>query len=334
MGRRRRKDAHLPPRMRLDDGTYYWRPYVDGKQQRIVIGKTYAEAIELYGKLEAKRAEPPQNMAALIRKFLADKRQPRAQATQKNYEIWGRQLIEIFGHMMPVQIQGHHAAKLLDEHPQRVTAQRLVGLLSNVLGYGVRIGWTPGPNPLYGFRKGPKSRRERYITDEEWRGILSHSPLWLALFLRALYITALRKQDLIDLRLSSVKDDGVHVPIQKTKKTIGALILERTPELNEILDELKQLRRRVVGLHVFSTRHGKCFDYSTVMRNYKKAAAAAGVVNVTLHDIRRKRITDIERCHGVQLAQRLAAHTDPRTTMGYVVNREIRVSLPSISQNG
>jgi integrase len=233
--------------------------------------------------------------------------------------------------MKPSQIQGHHAAKLLDEHPHRVTAQRLVGLLSGVLGYAVRIGWMPGPNPLYGFQKGPRARRTRYITDGEWTALLSHCPQWLALFLRTLHLTALRKQDLIDLRLSAVRDDGIHVPIRKTK---AHLVIERSAELDSILDELKQLRRRVVGLHVFSTRHGKPYDYSTVMRNYKKAAAAAGVPDVTLHDIRRKRITDIERRHGLQLAQRLAAHTDPRTTMHYVVGLEVRVSLPSISQSG
>lgn len=333
MGRRRQRDKHLPPRMKLDNGTFYWRPYIDGKQQRVPLGKTFAEAIEQYGKLEAKRAEPPQNVESLIKRFLADKRQPRAKQTQKNYDIWGRQLIKIFGHMKPDQIQGHHAARLLDEHPKRVTAQRLVGLLSNILGYGVRIGWMPGPNPLYGFKKGPRSRRKRYITDEEWAAILANSPPWLALFLRALYLSALRKQDLINLKLSAVRDDGIHVPIQKTQKTIGHLILERSPEMNQILDELKGLRRRVVGLHVFSTRHGKPYDYSTVMRNYKKAAEAAGVKDVTLHDIRRKRITDIEKRHGLQLAQRLAAHTDPRTTMDYVVDYEVRVSLPSIRQS-
>lgn len=330
MGRRRLKDKNLPPRMKLDSGTFYWRPYVAGKQKRIPLGKTFAEAIELYGKLEAKRAEPAQNLESLIKKFLADTRQPRAKSTQKNYEIWGRQLIKIFGHMKPEQIQGHHAAKIIDEHPHRVTGQRLVGLLSNVLGYAVRIGWMPGPNPLYGFKKGPKARRMRYITDEEWTAILCKSPLWLALFLRMLYFTALRKSDLIALRWSGVKADGIHVPIQKTK---AAIVIERDAEVDAILDAVKELRRRVIGLHVFSTRHGKPFDYSTIMRNYKKAATDAGVEGVTLHDIRRKRITDIEREHGIQLAQRLAAHTDPRTTMGYVVNQEVRVSLPPKRQS-
>lgn len=334
MGRRRLRDKHLPPRMKLDYGTYYWRPYIDGKQQRVPLGKTYADAIVEYGKLEAQKAEPPRTLESLIKKFLADQRQPRAKATQKNYEIWGRQIIAIFTGFKPHQIQGHHAARILDEHPKRVTGQRLVGLLSNVLTYAVRIGWMPGPNPLYGFRKGPKSKRERYITDQEWTAILGKSPPWLALFLRMAYLTALRKSDLIAMKWADVKDDGVHVKIKKTAKTIGALVYDRDPEMEAILDGLKDLRRRVVGLHVFSTRVGKPYDYSTVMRNYKEACAAAGVVGVTLHDIRRKRLTDIEKLHGLQLAQRIAAHTDPRTTQGYIVNQEVRVSLPSASKLG
>lgn len=326
MGRLRRKNKHLPQRMSLDDGTFYWRPYVNGKQQRIPIGKTFSDAILEYGKLEAKKAEPEKTLDALIKKFLADTRQPRAKATQKNYEIWGRQLCAIFVGFKPEQIQGHHAARILDEHPKRVTGQRLVGLLSNVLGYAVRIGWMPGPNPLYGFKKGPKSKRTRYIEDGEWQAILGKSPLWLSLFLRMAYLTALRKSDLLSLKWSSVKDDGLYIPIQKTK---AHLIIERSPEIDELLEDVKDLRKRVVGLNIFSTKYGKPINYTVLMRAYKRAQEEAGVPNATLHDIRRKRITDIERTHGLQLAQRLAAHTDPRTTMDYVVNMAVRVSLPS-----
>lgn len=331
MGRKRHRNKHLPPRMALDCGTYYWRPYIDGKQKRVPIGKSYADAIAEYGKLEAKKAEPPHTIEALIARFLADKRRPRAKATQKNYEIWGKQLIKGFGHFKPHQIQGHHMARLLDEHPKRVTAQRLVGLMSNVLSYAVRIGWMPGPNPLYGMDKGPKAKRQRYITDAEWSAILEHSPTWLALFLRMLYLTALRKGDALAMKLANVKPDGVHVDIQKTK---GRLVFDRDAEMDAILEGLREQRRRVVGLHVFSTRHGKPYDYSTVMRNYKAACKAAGVEGVTLHDIRRKRLTDIERKHGIQIAQRIAAHTDPRTTQGYIVGQETRISLPSTAKLG
>lgn len=326
MGRRRQRDKHLPPRMKLDYGTYYWRPYVDGKQKRIPLGKVWSVAIAEYGRLESQRAEPPKTIKTLIEKFLADKRRPRAESTQEHYEIWGRQLTKGFGHFLPNQVQGHHMAKLLDEHPKLVTAQRLVGLMSNVLSYAVRIGWMPGPNPLYGFRKGPKAKRTRYITDEEWAAILGKAPRWMELFLRMAYLTALRKGDLLGMKLSYVKDDGVHVPIQKTKV---ALLFERNEELDAILGGLKEIRGRVVGLHVFSTKHGKPYDYTTLMKQYKKVCRAAGVENVTLHDIRRKRLTDIERSHGLQMAQRIAAHTDPRTTQGYIVSEpETRVTLP------
>lgn len=314
--------------MKLDYGTYYWRPYVDGKQLRVPLGREFPAAIEMYGKLEAKRAEPEKTLEALIKKFLADKRQPRAAATQKSYTIWGAQLIKIFPGFKPHQIQGHHAARILDEHPKRVTGQRLVGLLSNVLGYAVRIGWIPGPNPLYGLDKGPKAKRTRYITDQEWAAILANCKPWLALFLRMLYLTALRKSDLMNMKWSQVKEDGIYLPIQKTK---NALIMERSPDMDAILTAIKQQPRRVVGMTVFSTRHGKPYHYTVLMKAYKRAAKAAGVTDVTLHDVRRKRITDIERAHGIQLAQRLAAHTDPRTTMGYVVNQGTRVSLPSVA---
>lgn len=322
MGKRKTRNKHLPPRLRLVSGGYYWVPTIQGKQKWFFVGNTLHDALIAYGQREAGRVESAKDMSALVKRFLEDPRKVRAKATQKGYRTWSKQLVAWCGHKRPHEIQAHDAARYLDEHPKRVTAQRQIALLSNLLSYAIRIGWMPGPNPLYGLNKGPTARRKRYLTDGEFDAIVSHADRSLKPFLRVAYLTAARKGDLLRLRWSDVRDDGLHLAIQKTK---CRLVIAIDGELKTILQELRS--RLVVGMHVF-IRRGRPFGDDGVYKRYKKACKAAGVEDATFHDIRRKRLTDIERVHGLQLAQRIAAHTDPRTTQGYVVAPEVRVSLP------
>lgn len=48
--------------------------------------------------------------------------------------------------------------------------------------------------------------------------------------------------------------------------------------------------------------------------------------DANLHDLRRKRLTDLTRERGVDFAQSLAAHSDPRMTQSYV-SGEARVAI-------
>lgn len=49
-------------------------------------------------------------------------------------------------------------------------------------------------------------------------------------------------------------------------------------------------------------------------------------LDANLHDLRRKRLTDLARERGLDFAQQLAAHSDPRMTQSYV-SGEARVAI-------
>lgn len=52
MGRHKRKDFHLPPRMRKSHGAYYWTPRVGGKQIYQRLSSDIEEAMAEYTRLE------------------------------------------------------------------------------------------------------------------------------------------------------------------------------------------------------------------------------------------------------------------------------------------
>jgi integrase len=300
--------------MRLSHGAFY--RVVKGKWTR--IGSTYAEALLAYAKLEA-QATVRRDFDALLTAFLAEREGKVATTTLKNYRIWSTTLRRVFGHMEPGQIRVEHGRRFLDESPKYSTARHQVALLSAALSWGAERGWVER-NVLLGWNKGPREKRTRYITDAEWQAILHHARPDVRLALEFLFLTGLRVRDALALRWSDVKDDGLHVRVAKTK---DAVVFERTAALEAMLARLR--RGRVTSLHLLTGR-GQPLGYDNLLRLYQAAAKAAGVAGVTLHDIRRKRITDLTDAEGSEAARRLAVHADQRTTAGYYAQaKRVRV---------
>lgn len=318
----------LPPRLRFSHGAYYYAAYttVDGvrRQRWDRLSHDYGTALRLYAEREAQRAKGARDFRALWATYKASAEfTGLADATRKAYGMWGPALVAVFGQMLPDQIEQRHAQELLDRAKKRVTAQRMVSLLSTVLGWGARRGWLRA-NPLVGMRKGAKSRRTRYITDAEWAALLAADAA-LAPFLRLLYLTALRREDFIGLRWSGVREDGIYARVRKSKRDIR---IPWTTDLRECVEAIKAQRGKVVSLYLLPGHHGRAPSGHTFYKAYKAAAALAGCPDVTLHDIRRKRLTDVTESHGEEVARQLAVHTDIATTRGYNAAPVTVVRLP------
>lgn len=315
----------LPPRMAYSHPAYYHRSYtvVDGvrKQKWVRLGTDYGAALRKYAEIEAARDQDARDYRALWNAYKALELPKKAAATRKNYLIWGDRLAEGFGHMLPADIRQSHAQRLLDEAKHKVTAQRMVQLLSAVLAWGAARDWLPA-NPLLGFRKGAKARRMRYITDGELAAILAECDPALALLVRFMHYTALRRSDVFGLKWEAFDEAGLHVKMQKT----GACVLfSWTPELRAMHAEAR--RKPVLGMYVFSSPRGRKLKPEREWARFKAAAARAGVQGVTFHDLRRKRLTDYQSKGLTDLAQKMAGHTDPRTTRGYYAAPETVVDL-------
>ena len=297
MGRHKVRHRHLPIRMRLSHGAFYH--VRRGKWTR--LGATYAEALLAYAKLEAQSAQR-RDLTALLTAFIAHG--GRAAATQQNYRVFRKALDRVFGHMDPAAITVQDARRYLDERPGSM-GRHEVQLLSAALTWGMERGWLPR-NPLLGWRKGPVTRRKRYITDAEYAALLAAARPDVADAIRFLYTTALRVRDALALRWSDVREDGLHVTIHKT----GTRLILQDVDLAPLRD------RSVISFHIL-TGSGRPLTYTILRRHFKAAARLAGCPDVTIHDIRRKRITDVTNERGIKAAQALAGHLDQKTTAGY-----------------
>ena len=194
-------------------------------------------------------------------------------------------------------------------------------MISAVLTFGVMKGWLK-VNALHGMKFGAAPRRKHYITDEALAGIVAKATPELSQAVRFIHYTALRTIDARRLRWSDWKADGLHIAISKTK---SALVLARTPGLEALMTELRQ--RRIGSMYVIADKQGRAWTYPRLYAAWQ-AAAPEGA---NLHDLRRKRLTDLARERGVDFAQSLAAHSDPRMTQTYVSGEAEGVAVISNS---
>lgn len=305
MGRRKRTHKHLPVRMRFSHAAWYH--VSKGKWTR--LGDTFAGALLEYAKIEAAQVNR-RDVKALLTAFIAYP--GRAVATNRNYRIFRKKLDEVFGHLAPSEITAQDARRYLDERSGSM-GRHEISLLTAALTWGSERGWCPS-NPLRGLNKGPREHRSRYITDAEYAALLAHARPDVAEAVRFLYLTALRVRDALVLRWSDVKPDGLHVRIHKTK---DAAVFSG-PRLDA---QLRAMRGRSVVSMAILTGNGRPLTYTILRRHFKAAAAKAGCGDVTVHDIRRKRITDLTNEQGQDAAQKLAVHADGKTTAGYYADK-------------
>lgn len=152
--------------------------------------------------------------------------------------------------------------------------------------------------------------RSKYIEEEtikalrECLDLNSWLPLWLALE------TGLRVGDVVALRRSSVKPDGVHYRAQKTNKCGVAQI---SAELR------KRLPTRGKWLFPSPYKAGKHITRQCVWSRIKRSAKRAGIdpEGISPHTLRKVFAVELYREKGFKAVQTALQHTNSATTEIY-----------------
>jgi integrase len=303
--------------MRHERGCYFYADARGGRKPWVNLTHDYSVAIVRYGQLEA-AASDRRDFRALTVKYIAEALPQLAETTQRVRKTLLKKPLEVFGAVLPSDIEQQDAYRYMDER-KLATARMEVAAISAVLTFGVQTGWLKA-NALTGMKFGKKyemRRRKHYIEDADLAGIIERASPEMAQAIRFLHYTAARTIDARRVRWSDWQADGLHITVSKTK---DALHLTPTTGLAALKADMKQ--RRVGSMYVIADRQGRAWTYKRLYAEWQ--AAKPGDAN--LHDLRRKRLTDLARERGVDFAQNLAAHSDPKMTQSYI-SGACRVSL-------
>lgn len=301
-----------------------------GKGRRwIRLGTTWEEALAEYARLEAEATgATPTTVAGIIAHYRADVLPTLGKETQRGYRGRLNRLEDVFGHVGIEDVEPHHVARYLDEHPHKTAANRDKAVLSAVYSYALRRGLA-SRNPCREIRRHTENRRERYVTDAEFLAVRALAPEILAVAMDLAYLTARRQGELLALRWSDVTDEGIQV---RTSKGGRPVVIERSPALDAVLDRARSLPAvQIASLHVICSRRGEPYTANGLRSAWNRArdkALKEGAIQApfTFHDIRAKSLTDYHE-RGED-AQALAGHRSRSTTEIYLRSKQTQTVRP------
>lgn len=184
----------------------------------------------------------------------------------------------------------------------RSTVNGQFRVFSTVIKYGLQHFETLGlpSNPCIGVRLHKENQRNRYVTDHEfelqWNVALRDGADYLPWLFELAYLLASRSVEIGDLLKTSATDGGIIVERRKGSKTN---IISWSPRLKiayECALELSEKRDKK-SPYLLTSANGEKLCHSTLqsaMARLKKKMTAAGLGETfwTLHDLKRKGISD------------------------------------------
>lgn len=316
--RPRKTDRHLPACMYFKHGAYY----LVRKGKWLPLGKDYQAALMSYAKQYDVAGLG--GMSKLVDDALKAMAPKLADNTITQYKAAAARAKAAFAEFEPHQVLPKHVAALkMHMAATPNMANRVLSFLRMVFAFALEQQLIDS-NPCTGIRRFPESKRDRYVTDVEFAAICAHSSENMRVIYEMCFLTGQRISDVLAIRLADISKEGISFQQQKT----GAkLLVQMTPDLDDLVSRIKALPRKVSGLTLFtSPRGGKPVLYESVKPAFKKACEKAGVVGATLHDLRAKSLTDTNK-QGND-AQKLGGHADAKMTKRYLRLREIDIGVP------
>lgn len=321
--RPRKSNRHLPAKMYEKHGAYY----LVHKNKWTRLGKSYPEALQQYARLVRGTEGDVKHLIDTVLSHSRD--DDLADSTIQQYELAAARLKEAFNDFLADEVTPAHVGEFMEHWRSKPNfANRMRSLLRKAFKHAVRTGLC-STNPTDTIDPFEERKRDRYITDDEWRAIQAQASPALRCMMDIAYLTGQRVGDVLAIRLDQVTDEGITFRQEKTDKR---LMVQMSPDLADAIKRAKALHRTRT-LYLLGQSNGKKRSYRGARDLLVRAATKAGVDDVGWHDIRAKAVTDAKK-QGLD-PQQLAGHSTEQQTKRYLRSRETTVVAgPSFRQTG
>lgn len=311
MTRPRKKDRHLPRCVYPKHGAYWL--VRKGKWTR--LGGDLTEALSAYAALYE---VPKGGMAELIEEAFVQMKPSLKPNTITQYAQAAARLKKILAEFSPEQVKPKHAAAI------KTSMAKTPNMANRVLSFGRQVfdyaleQQRVELNPFVGLKRHKEKKRTRLVTGDEFERLHANSGPRLQIILELLVHTGQRITAVLKIRRADLLDDGIRFPHHKTETK---RIVRWTPELRDVVERAKRLDRNIRAFtFLLRNNRGKAPDYSTVKGQFDIARRAAGVEDVTLHDLRALSATETKKQGKNPTA--LLGHTSPQQTERYLRGTE------------
>lgn len=320
--RPRKHNRNLPPCVYLRHGAYYL--VKSGKWTR--LSADLPAALVEYARLNQ---QPKGGMAELIDEAMPHILKGKADATVKQYKAAAKKLQEILAEFAPTQVTPRHVAQIRRSMASSYAiANRSITVLRMVFDYALEE-QIVNSNPCVGIKRIAQNSRTRRITPSEFNAIRDKAKPLLKVVMDLCYLTGQRIGDVLSIRRSDLREDGIYIEQQKTK---ARLMVAWTHELRQAVETAKALHGQVAGLYLLKGVRTQAPTYHMIWKQWTKACEDAKVEDANIHDLRAMSGTDAE-AQGHD-PQKLLGHTDRKMTQRYLRDKTVPVvDGPSFGQS-
>lgn len=323
VGKTRKTNKHLPRRMYMKYGAYY---FVNSVNQWIRLGDDYTASLKVYATLID--TSTAGTIASCVQKYCDEILPKRAEETQKGRRKEFKNILKVFGPTKAVDLRASHAWKYFTKRGENQAARHEVSALSAVMGWAVKWGIIDR-NPLLDMQIPGFKPRDRYVTDDEFVSVRDCVNQMIGFAMDIALMTAARQRQIRLLDKKIIAAGKLQVTQSKGGKKLNyafAGSLEET--IQNALAVGPQVRQ-----YVIVNREGLPYTLGGFQTQWKrgiKKALKLGLITTpfTFHDIRAKSLSDAE---SLEAAQKRAGHADPRITAKVYRRLPETVSVQDIS---
>lgn len=215
MGKYRKTNKHLPRRMYLKHGAYW---FVDKANKWVKLGINYGAALKRYAVLVDHWTGD--TIGVLITRYESEVLSKAAPGTQKSRKRDFKNVRLVFGDMDPKDLKPSHAWTHFQKRGAHQGARHEIRALSAVMGWAVKWG-AIDVNPLLKVGFPTFKARDRYVTDEEFVVVRDKAPPMIQYAMNIALITAARQTDILKLDRRQVASGVLKVRQSKTGKRVN-----------------------------------------------------------------------------------------------------------------
>jgi integrase len=338
MSRQRKKDRHLPPRMYLRYGTYYFDDPATGKW--LNLGQDQGIAFAAYNRLMG----PPRAMSVLRDVFARYQREvtpmplrgrPRTKEGLENEIRTLERFDRLFGHMAQDELKQRHLYEYIDKRlderkeykgqkkPAPSAARHDIRFLRKVLAKGIR--WGAGEtNAAFNLDMDPDPKNTRDVLPAEYAAVYALANVKVQIAMDLASNIGQRRADILGIRLTDLTDEGILVAQGKTDARV---LIAWSPALHATIERALALPPDIPKEYVLRRRDGHPYTphgFGDMWQKLMRKAIRKGVIaaRFKFHDLRALAATEKALAETDEAAQQLLGHADVRTTRENYIRRK------------
>jgi len=342
---RNAENRGLPARWQYIHGAYYYRVPIGlealwDNKTRYRLGKSLPEAYKAFAERVEASEELP-TIGALLDRYLIQVVPLKAPKTRSANRVFIVKLRSVFGHMPLLPFPPKLIYQYVEKRSAKTSARREIEILSHAYTKAVEWGYVDR-HPFKGeVRLKGEKPRTRYVEDWEVLECLAlpcvrkkGSVLIIQASIRLKLLTGLRRGDLLRIKMSDIREDGIHVTPHKTASTSGkSVIYEWSESLRQAIEIVKSVRPVHISPWLFCNKFGESYlneetgeahGWDSMWARFMTRVLSETKITVrfTEHDLRAKVGSDAE---SLERAKALLTHVDARTTQAIYRRKPERV---------